>query len=143
MRENTFEPPFNSAPGVRRAIRILVVEDNADAGEMLKELLEFDGYTVALAASGQEAVQRAPGFAPHVVLCDIGLPGMDGYQVARAFRAHGALAGAELVAITGYGQDEDRTRARDAGFDRHLTKPVNPSELETLLAGIERRVAAA
>jgi two-component system CheB/CheR fusion protein len=114
-------------------LRVLIVEDNPDAAETLREVLELSGCTVAVALSGPEAVEAAPRFRPEVVLCDLGLPGLDGYQVAAALRQNPATANARLIAISGYGQAEDLQRSREAGFDRHLTKPVDLSELERLL----------
>ncbi|HVM46161.1 MAG TPA: response regulator, partial [Candidatus Thermoplasmatota archaeon] len=97
------------------------------------------GHTVETAGDGHAAVEAARSFAPHVVLCDIGLPGINGYEVAARLRADAAFANTRLVAITGYGQDEDRRRAREAGFDHHLTKPVEPRSLEALLARLVPR----
>jgi PAS domain S-box-containing protein len=114
-------------------IRILVVEDNRDAAETLRDLLELSGCRVAVAYSGPEAVAAAGPFRPEVVLCDLGLPGMDGYQVAAVLRQDPALSKTRLIAISGYGQQEDQRRSREAGFDLHLTKPVEFAELQRLL----------
>jgi signal transduction histidine kinase/CheY-like chemotaxis protein len=112
--------------------RLLVVEDLEDAREALGELLALYGYEVDLAADGVAGVEQALRQAPDIALIDIGLPGLDGYQVARRLREH--LGGAVfLVAMTGYGQAEDRRRAREAGFDHHLVKPVSPDRLLDLL----------
>jgi len=116
------------------AMRVLVVEDNDDAAETLTEILELWGHEVHVAQNGPAAIETAARCSPHVVLLDIGLPGMDGYEVARRIRSHGALSGVRLVALTGYGQDEDRRRAEAAGFDEHLTKPVDPQKLRRLLS---------
>jgi CheY-like chemotaxis protein len=97
-------------------------------------LLESSGHEVAVAYSGHDGVQAAEQYRPDVVLCDIGLPGLDGYSVAGELRRHPATAKARLIAVTGYGQEEDRRRARQAGFDHHLTKPVDPDALLELLA---------
>jgi two-component system, sensor histidine kinase len=119
----------------RRARRCLVIEDNADAAETMGLLLELYGHEVRIARDGREGLEAARRFLPEVVLCDIGLPdGMDGYEVARRMRQDPALGGASLVALTGYGQEEDQRRAREAGFDVHLTKPADPERLERLLA---------
>jgi CheY-like chemotaxis protein len=83
--------------------------------------------------SGSEAVAVAAGFVPEIVLCDLGLPGMSGYEVALALRRDERLAGARLIALSGYGQEEDRRRSLEAGFDLHLTKPVEPDELRDVL----------
>jgi CheY-like chemotaxis protein len=111
-----------------------VVEDNKDAADSLKLLLEAYGYEVAVAYSGPDGVRAAEEHRPEVVICDIVLPGMDGYRVAEALRGNSATAAARLIALSGYGRDEDRQRARDAGFDEHLTKPADPDALETILA---------
>lgn len=115
-------------------LRILVVEDNADARATLEMLLEMEGHQVIGAETGVEAIERA-GMPPiDVGLIDIGLPDLDGYEVARQIRqtAHGKTA--FLVALTGYGQPEDRQRALEAGFDTHLVKPVDPDDLMKMLA---------
>src|SRR5205823_3427292 len=115
-------------------LRVLIVEDNRDAAESLRDLLELAGNTVSVAYSGPEALEVAQQFRPEVVLCDLGLPGMDGYQVARALRQDLVTATASLIAISGYGEEEDRHRSREAGFDLHLTKPV---DFNTLLRVLE------
>jgi CheY-like chemotaxis protein len=116
------------------ARRVLVVEDNTDAREALTMLLEESGHDVRAAADGMEALSQAEQFTPDVVLLDIGLPGLDGYAVARQLRASPRSADALLVAITGYGQPEDRALARAAGFDYHLLKPVESTRLFELLS---------
>ena len=112
---------------------VLLIEDNADARDALRVLLELDGYAVEAAGDGAEGLEIARAKAPAVALIDIGLPGMDGYEVARRLRA---LPGprALLVALTGYSSPEDRRRAEEAGFDAHVVKPVDPEELTRLLA---------
>ncbi len=116
--------------------RVLVIEDHPDAAESMRLLLKLAGHEVEVARTGPAGVAAAGAFQPQVVLCDLGLPGgMSGYDVARALRAYPALAGVRLVAVSGYGQPEDRDRARAAGFDLHLTKPVDPAALRGVLAG--------
>ena len=122
--------PETSTGGARR---VLVVEDNEDAREALTLLLEESGHDVRAAADGLEALREAEQFMPNVVLLDIGLPGLDGYAVARKLRELPCCSDALLVAITGYGQPEDRALARAAGFDHHLLKPVEPMRLFELL----------
>src|SRR5207249_9905619 len=95
------------------------------------------GHEVRIAYAGQQAVGEAASFAPEVVLLDIGLPGMDGYEVARRLKSLPGTRASLLVAVTGYGQEEDRRRAREAGFDHHLVKPVAPGAIEDLLAGLK------
>jgi len=124
-------PVRAAAPGARR---VLVVEDNVDAAQSLRDALELDGHEVAVAGTGPEGLAMARGFAPQVLLCDLGLPGMDGFDVARAFRADGALSGTYLVALSGYAGPEDLRRSREAGFDRHLAKPPTVERLEEVLA---------
>jgi CheY-like chemotaxis protein len=114
--------------------RVLLIEDNVDAAESMRDALELDGYVVALAFDGSDGIAMARAFHPDLVLCDIGLPGMDGYDVARAFRADTALCRVRLVAVTGYAQPEDVARALAAGFDEHLGKPASMQRLRKALA---------
>ncbi len=114
--------------------RILVVDDNVDAAlSLVKVLTRLYGQDVRVAHEGVSALAKAREFRPDLVLLDIGLPGMDGYEVARQIRSSPECEAAVLVAVTGWGQDADRTRAREAGFDRHLVKPVDPDVLRELL----------
>ena len=113
--------------------RILVVDDNEDAATSLSELLDLWGYRVRTVHDGRQALTAAREWRPELILLDIGLPGMDGYEVARLLRAEAATAGSFLVALTGYGAEADRRRAHEAGFNRHLTKPVALDQLQTLL----------
>ncbi|MGC4120249.1 MAG: ATP-binding protein [Myxococcales bacterium] len=128
--------PARSQPAPHR--RILVIEDNADAAESLRMVLELEGHEVSIAATGEEGVARARELRPEFVLSDIGLPGMSGYEVARALRADPSLGSTRLVAITGYGQVRDRERAQRSGFDAHLTKPFDPDALQRVLNGPAR-----
>jgi len=114
--------------------RVLVVDDDRDAAESMTVLLELWGYEVRIAYDGRDAVGLAAAYRPEAVLLDIGLPGMNGYEVARRLRALPGCEQAMLVAVTGYGQDEDRRRSRESGCDHHLTKPVEPAVLQSLLA---------
>ncbi|MBI3844826.1 MAG: PAS domain S-box protein [Planctomycetes bacterium] len=116
-----------------RPLNILVVDDNVDAAESLALVLQQWGHTVHVANDGAEALEAAMLHRPETVVLDIGLPGMDGFQVAEEMRRRPELAGVVLVAMTGYGQTEDRRRSREAGFDHHLVKPVEPSALQELL----------
>lgn len=116
--------------------RVLVVDDNHDAANSLAMLLEFLGADVAVAHSGREALERFIAYRPAVVLLDIGMPEMDGYEVARTIRGRDDGGRVTLIALTGWGQDEDRQRARDAGFDHHLVKPADIDALQTLLAAL-------
>ena len=114
--------------------RILVVDDNVDMVESLALLLRLRGHEVEVAYDGPGALKAAGSFHPEVVLLDIGLPGLDGYQVASLLRERRRDARVLLVALTGYGQDEDQLRAQQAGFDHHLTKPVDPQVIYDLIA---------
>lgn len=114
--------------------RILLVEDNKDTAESLQMLLELLGHRVCVVHDGAAGVAAARASAPDVMLVDIGLPGMDGYEVAKLVRAEKGLERVVMVALTGYGRDEDRRRALAAGFDHHLVKPVNPDALSALVA---------
>jgi CheY-like chemotaxis protein len=125
---------MSSLPASGRSI--LIVEDNTDARDALRVLLELDGHVVEAAGEGQEALELARAKNPDIALVDIGLPGIDGYEVARRVRAHDARRPV-LIALTGYGQPEDRRRATEAGFDEVLVKPVDPTALTELLATLE------
>jgi signal transduction histidine kinase len=129
-------PESVSRPRISVTQRILVVEDNADAADSLKELLELSGHQVATAMTGPAGLEAARQFQPEVVLCDIGLPGFDGYELARLLRRDPSTASAPMVALSGYGREEDRHRSRQAGFRSHLTMPVNLQELELLLTSL-------
>ena len=134
--------PIEIAPVAPRANhgRVLVVDDNVDAATTLAEAVRLDGHEVRIAHDGPSALRAADEFAPEVVLLDIGLPGMDGYEVVRRLRELPRARGAHVVALTGFGQQSDRQRAFAAGFDDHLVKPV---DLETVTAVLRRRLGAA
>jgi len=117
--------------------RMLIVDDNEDSARTMAILQRRRGHETRTAFTGPEAVAAAAEFVPDVVLLDIGLPGMDGFEVARRLRAIPALAGAILVAMTGYGSDEDRTTAKEAGFNEYLVKPVDLDLLQTWLRRVE------
>ena len=135
LDDRTGAQPQPSAPSrPARTRRVLIIEDNHDAAVSLREALELDGHEVQVAHDGREGVALALAFLPEVVLCDIGLPQMDGYQVARALRAEGHCQDALLVALSGYALPEDQQRAVDAGFDRHLAKPPSLEMLKEILA---------
>lgn len=115
--------------------RVLIVEDNQDAGEMYRILIELAGHEVMLAENGARGLELLKSARPDIALVDIGLPGMDGYEIARRFRAEPDADKVLLVALTGYGSSSDRDRSRQAGFDLHLIKPVDPQALQELLDG--------
>jgi signal transduction histidine kinase/CheY-like chemotaxis protein len=122
--------PMSTPPGRRTGTgRVLIIEDDADAREMLRVVLELDGHEVHVANEGLTGLEMALSLAPDVAIVDIGLPGIDGYEVARRIRASDAGRAMKLVALSGYGQAEDRRRSREAGFDLHLVKPVEEAVL--------------
>ena len=123
-----------AAPGESAAKRILVVDDNRDAAETMAAILKAWGHTVESAFDGLAGVSAAIAFRPQIVLLDIGLPKLNGYDVARRLKRLPGLGDVFLIAITGYGQEEDRRQARDAGFDMHLVKPVDPGTLMKTIA---------
>jgi CheY-like chemotaxis protein len=130
------------APPTASPLRVLVVDDNVDAADSLAVMLELHGHAVAVAHDGPAALEAAGRFAPDVMLLDIGMPGMNGYEVAERLRQEEVRGGRRmlLVALTGWGADEDKRRAMSAGFDHHLTKPVDPAGLDAVLeAGTGRR----
>jgi PAS domain S-box-containing protein len=135
--EVTDTAPLTARAG-RDGLRVLLIEDNRDAAETLGELLQTWGFEARIALSGLEGVEAAFGFRPDVVLCDLGLPGMDGYQVAARLRRDGISPPAKLVALTGYGAADDRKRSAEAGFSVHLIKPVDLASLEQLLHELQR-----
>jgi CheY-like chemotaxis protein len=113
--------------------RVLVVDDDVDGAEAIGELLRDYGHEVATAHNGAQALTHARLHRPDVVLLDINMPDMDGYDIARRMRSELGLGGALLVALSGDGEDRHRRLAREAGFDQHVTKPVDASKLEELL----------
>jgi CheY-like chemotaxis protein len=122
-----------SANATPAQVRVLVVDDNEDAAETLAMTLELHGCEVRTAATAARALDILPGFAPAVALLDIGLPDMNGYELARRVRGLPAGAGLTLIATTGWGQQKDRERAFAAGFDHHLTKPLDFDVLRSYL----------
>jgi two-component system CheB/CheR fusion protein len=118
----------------RPARRVLVVDDNVDAALTISALLKAWGHEVQTAFNGPSALEMVNSFQPEVILLDLGLPGMSGYDVARRLRAAPFSEGLVIAAVTGYGQEEDRRRSFEAGFDYHVTKPPDPGILETLIA---------
>jgi CheY-like chemotaxis protein len=121
--------------------RILVADDNADSATTLSIMLEMLGNEVRVAHDGEQAVRAAREFRPDAILLDIGMPKLNGYDACAQLRELPETASAVMVALTGWGQDEDKARSRAAGFDHHIVKPVEPSMLEALISGIPRRAA--
>ena len=130
-------PAASGRPRLER-LSILVIEDNADTRDVLKLMLEVEGASVETAENGEQGLRAAERLRPDIVLCDIGLPDIDGFEVARRIRARTDLAVSRLIALTGYGQAEDMRQAIKAGFDAHLTKPVNLEQLMALLVSAAR-----
>jgi DNA-binding response OmpR family regulator len=129
------------AEAAQRRHRILVTDDNVDAAASLAMMLEIMGHEVRTAHDGLEAVEVAATFRPDIILLDIGMPKLDGFEACRRIRGQDWAHDVFMLALTGWGQDADRIEARKAGFDEHLVKPVDPTAFEKLLAGIRSRVA--
>lgn len=124
-------PAFDAAV---KSFRVLVVDDNTDAAESLSDLLQIGGHTTRVANDGHQAIRMAREFQPHLVFLDIGIPGKNGYEVARALRKTPGLEQVTLAALTGWGAEEDRVRSKDAGFDHHFTKPAEFELINGLLS---------
>jgi CheY-like chemotaxis protein len=122
--------------------RILIVDDYADAAESMAALLKIEGHEINTAQNGEIAIELAHQFKPDIIFLDIGLPGMSGFEVARALRQKPETRDCVLIALSGYGQPGDHTLSREAGFDRHLVKPVELSNLQEILDSLSKRPAA-
>jgi len=120
------------------ALRILIVDDHEDTAEMLSMLLSGKGHETYVALDGTAALVAAAAFQPHIGLLDLSLPGMSGYELAQQLRAMPGLAHIRLVAVTGHGSDAHRARARAAGFDEHMLKPVNLEAMDAVLASVRQ-----
>jgi CheY-like chemotaxis protein len=141
------DPPPQAVAGRRDASnvygrRILVVDDNTDAAETTAAFLRLEGHEVKTVNDGHQALSSVKVFDPHVIVLDIGLPGLDGYAVARELRSRGDTSHTLLIAMTGYGQREDRIRAAEAGFDYHFTKPADPRQIQDAIEQGRRAVSA-
>jgi DNA-binding response OmpR family regulator len=126
-------------PRLSAARRLLVVDDNKDAADTLAMMLQLAGHEVRVAHGGSAALAVAHSFRPEVAILDIGMPDMNGYELATALRGQSWAAGIYLIALTGWGQEGDRQRAREAGFDQHMTKPLDPEALDSFLASMDVR----
>ena len=124
-----------------RSLKILVADDNVDAAEILSMLLEVHGHVTAVVHDGHSALNRARQFQPDVTFLDIGMPGLNGYEVARMVRQTSGTDQTVLVALTGWGADHDQDQARQAGFNHHLTKPADIAAIDALLAAHSARAA--
>ena len=131
LEDDCSQPTSGAAKAARR---VLIVDDNRDSAISLALLFKCLGNQVRMAFDGPAAVAEAKDFVPEIVLLDIGMPGMNGYDVARAIRAEPQLKSVVLVAQTGWGQDEDRRKSHEAGFDGHLVKPVDFKEMQAMIA---------
>lgn len=140
MCDNGSSRMTRSADEQTSGLDVLVVDDNRDSAEMLQVLLGMLGHTVSIAHTGRSAIESVEASCPHVVLLDIGLPDMSGYEVAREIRSS-QPASVRLIALTGWGQDEVAKMAADAGFDQHLTKPADPAILERILSDVAASIA--
>ena len=137
-------PAPGSAPAApAHALAVLLVEDNDDARDTLQALLEAKGHRVETARDGVTGLEKALALAPDIAIVDLGLPGLDGFEIARRMRGSSLMNNTYLVALTGYGSADARRRALDAGFDRHFTKPISPESLDELLAAAGARTAPA
>jgi CheY-like chemotaxis protein len=130
--ERDTSPPAEAAVSKR----VLIADDNLDAAESLQLWLQLSGHDVQIAKNGPEALNIAAEFRPEVALLDLGMPGLSGFEVARRIREAPWGGGIVLVALTGWGQDEDRRKSADAGFDHHVTKPIAPDAIESLIASL-------
>ena len=130
-------PAAEEEQNVRSALRILVVDDNRDSANSLAMLLRAMGNEVRTAYDRQEGLDTAQDYRPHVVLLDIGLPKLNGYEACRHIRKQSWGKSIMLIAATGWGQEEDRRKSQEAGFDHHMVKPVNPRVLMKLLADLQ------
>ncbi len=124
-------PSFRARAADRRSV--LVVDDNVDAAKTMTLLVKLKGHRCEMALDGRQAIDQARTLQPDLILLDIGMPGLDGYETCRLLRREPAIAAAKIVALTGWGQAEDRQRSEAAGFDLHLTKPVEPERIFELL----------
>ncbi len=130
-------PPSSSAD---KSLRIMVVDDNVDQVNTTSQILRIQGHEIKQIYSGKEALEQVESFKPNLILLDLGLPGIDGYEVAKRLRQNPLFKGLMLVAVTGYGHASDRQRSKEAGFDYHLVKPVAASEFQKMLWAISQRL---
>jgi len=134
------QQPSPASDGQPARLKVLVVDDNADLVEMLSMVVEAAGHHVRKAFDGRSGISAALEYQPDLILLDVGMPDMHGTEVAKELRRHREVAGARIVALTGWGQAEDRQRTADAGFDDHLTKPADPGQIQRILEEVAVRV---
>ena len=145
MKKRSLKPTFTSMQVIGMPLnnlRILVVDDNEYVAESLVMLLEIDGHQVMAAPDGRTAIEMALAELPEVILLDIGLPGMNGYSVAKVLRHSSQLQNTLLLALTGYGLPDDLEKSRRAGFDKHLVKPIDYATLRQLLVDYQTSLAS-
>jgi CheY-like chemotaxis protein len=140
--EKPSEAAVDAGPTPAAGLKVVVVDDNRDAAESCAMLLELSGHHVQTAYNGRRALEVVASFRPHAILLDIGLPDITGYELAKQIRATPGGHGAVLIAVTGWGQEADRRRAFDAGFNHHLTKPIEPEKVEWLLQSVAETIDA-
>jgi PAS domain S-box-containing protein len=140
--EKPSEAAVDAGPTPAAGLKVVVVDDNRDAAESCAMLLELSGHHVQTAYNGRRALQVVASFRPHAILLDIGLPDITGYELAKQIRANPGGHDAVLIAVTGWGQEADRRRAFDAGFNHHLTKPIEPEKVEWLLQSVAETIDA-
>lgn len=128
------------APGATVSRRVLVVDDNVDSAESMALLLRLQGHVVEIAHDGEEAIATAERFRPEAMLLDLGMPKLNGFEVCQRIRQSPWGAGVLMVAQTGWGQAQDRARTMEAGFDAHLTKPIDPAAVQDMLVRLKERV---
>jgi CheY-like chemotaxis protein len=137
---STMPAHYGEEPSPNSSLRILIVDDNRDGADSLGMMLRIMGNDIRTAYDGRTGVELAKDFDPHVVLLDIGLPGLNGYEACRRIREQNSGKEIVLIAVTGWGQEDDLRRSHEAGFDHHLVKPVNSQELLKLLGGLSDAV---
>lgn len=136
VRRSGFHIDLGGGHGIGQACRVkhvVVIEDHVDTADLMQEIIGALGHEVTTAHTGRDGIAAALRVSADLVLCDVGLPDIDGYAVARALRADPVTASAQLIALTGYDGEDERQRAREAGFDRHVVKPIDPLALEDLI----------
>ena len=124
-----------------RKLRVLVIDDNEDAAESLAMMIELDGHEIRTVYNGAAALELAGCFRPDLVFCDIGLPKMDGYEVARRLRLEAEHSATVLVALTGWGSEEDKRKTKEAGFDHHFIKPAEGAEIESIIRSVSAKLS--
>jgi two-component system CheB/CheR fusion protein len=141
--KKTRPPATETAKPIDAVLRVLIVDDNVDAATALELLLKEAGHSVRAAHTGPAGLTAAIDFLPDVMLLDIGLPELDGFEVAKRIRQQAALHNVVIVAMTGYGREKERQRSQEAGFNHHLVKPVDYGTLEQILAAVSEKAVQA